>query len=78
MRTSTIVGLKKSLHLNVDEELHREEQKQAVRELIKQRDIYGVGFEEFQLMLKSDAEEVIKVTKTLQETEKYIQKFRVS
>jgi len=47
MRTSTIVGLKKSLHLNVDEELHREEQKQAVRELIKQRDIYGVGLEEF-------------------------------
>ena len=47
MRTSAVIGLKKSLILNVDEELHREEQKQAVRELIKSRDVFGIGFEEF-------------------------------
>ena len=49
-----------------------------VRDLIKSRDIFGVGFEEFQLMLKEDAEKIIKVTKTLSETVKYIEMFKES
>lgn len=47
IREFTIMNLKHSLRINIEEELHREEQKQAVRELVKSRDVFGVGFEEF-------------------------------
>jgi hypothetical protein len=62
IRTFTIMNLKQSLRVNIEQELHREEQKQAVRDLIKKRDVFGVGFEEFQLMLKNDAEDFVRVT----------------
>ncbi len=42
------------------------------------REVFGVGFDEFNLTLKTDAQEMIKVSEILSDTVKYIDVFKKS